>query len=175
MSSIGYIEYYSLLYFRGFSYTTCCGAWYCFLRWGGCSISLLMRKRRRTLLVASWLFAEYPLHRSNGAGMYSEGFRLNASTTIEIHKKALTCKYASSSPHINNHTRISISMGFPCKEINFINFSKYSFSTKAIDLLWTPRMQRKSITPSLLSCPMILHKSKIHDPDVNEFDLNALK
>ena len=134
-----------------------------------------MRKRRHTLLVASLLSIEYPPSHSNGAEMYSEGYMLNASSNSGFCEKALTCKYASSSPHINSHAESFVSMGFPCLQINFMNFSKYGFFIEAIDLVYTPRMHQNSIIPSLQSNPMVLHKSKIHDSNVNKFDLNVLK
>ena len=131
-----------------------------------------------TLLVASLLLTEYPLRPSNGAEMYLERYRLNFSTNDGVREKALTCRYASSSPHINSHAGRSVSMGFPCLDINFMKFSKYGFSIEGVDLLYTPKLQGKTITPSLLSCPMVLHKSKTNDPNdpnINEFDLHALK
>ena len=134
-----------------------------------------MRKRRCTLLVTSLLFAEYPPSHSNGVGMYSEGFKWNFSTNEWFREKASICRYASSSPHINSHAGRSVSMGFPCLDINFMTVLKYSFSTEAVELVCTPGMQRKSITSSLLSCPMVLHESKTNDPNVSKFDLNALK
>ena len=53
--------------------------------------------------------------------------------------------------------------------------SKYGMSTEAVDQPCTPGMQRKSITPSLLSRPMVLHESDTNKENVNELDLNVLK
>ena len=107
--------------------------------------------------------------------MYSEGYRLNFSTNDGLCKKASTCRYASSFPHINSHARRSMSMGFSCLDINFMNVSKYGFSIEVVDLVYNPGMQRKSITLSLLSLPMVLHEYETNDPNINKFDLNVLK
>ena len=60
--------------------------------------------------------------------MYSEGYTLNALFNGGFREKASTCKYASSSSHIKSHAGRSVSMGFPCLGINFMNFLKYGFS-----------------------------------------------
>ena len=92
-----------------------------------------------------------------------------------VRKKASTCRYVSSSPHMNNHAMRFVSMGFPCLDISFMKASKYGLSTEAVDRLCTLGMQRKSITPSLVFHPMVLDESNTNKVNVNEFDLNALK
>ena len=103
------------------------------------------------------------------------GKQTELSTNDGFRKNALICRYVSSSPHINSHAGRSVSMGFLCLDINFMKVLKYGLSTETVDLLSTPGMQQKSIIPSLLCRPMVLHKSKTNDPNVNKFDLHALK